>query len=69
MVDLNRCFCWIYILITQAVGQLLMNPFESIPAGIPLDQITRNIEINLLQTLGESKIPEPIGKINNEYIM
>lgn len=56
-------------LITQAVGQLLMNPFESIPAGIPLDQITRNIEINLLQTLGESKIPEPIGKINNEYIM
>ena len=56
-------------LTTHAIGQTLLNPFEPIPTGISLDQITRTIEINLLETLGESEIPEPIKSVNNEYIM
>lgn len=56
-------------LITQSIGQLLLNPFEPIPSGISLDQITRTIEINLLETLGESNVPQPIKSVNNEYIM
>jgi len=34
-----------------------------------LDQITRTIEIKLLEALGESDIPEPIRSVRKEYIM
>jgi putative membrane protein len=47
----------------------LINPFEPIPSAIPLDQITRTIEINLLQTLGEVLVPEPVEAIDGEYIL
>ena len=50
-------------------GMSLMEPFEDIPSGIPLDQISRSIEINLLQMIGEKDIPDPVQPINNEYIM
>jgi len=56
-------------LTTHAIGQALLDPFRSIPTGISLDQITRTIEINLLETLGGSEIPEPIKSVDNEYIM
>ena len=59
-----------YIFITvHTIGQSLLNPFENIPSGISLDQITRTIEINLLESLGDSDIPEPIKTVNDEYIM
>lgn len=59
-----------YIFITiHSIGQSLLNPFEPVPTGISLDQITRTIEINLLETLGESEIPEPIVSVNNDYVM
>lgn len=54
---------------THIIGTLLVNPFEPIAAGIPLDQITRTIEINLLEMLEESNIPEPVKPINGEYVM
>ena len=59
---------YIFIVIHH-IGQALLNPFENVPSGISLDQITRTIEINLLETLGESNIPEPMQSVNNEYIM
>jgi putative membrane protein len=59
---------YIFIVIHH-IGQVLLNPFENVPSGISLDQITRTIEINLLETLGESEIPEPIKIVNDEYIM
>jgi putative membrane protein len=59
-----------YIFLTiQVIGQALLNPFEPIPTGIPLDQISRTIEINLLEMLGEKDIPKPVSSIKNEYIM
>jgi putative membrane protein len=59
---------YIFIVIHH-IGQALLNPFENVPSGISLDQITRTIEINLLESLNESEIPEPIKIVNNEYIM
>jgi putative membrane protein len=56
-------------LVTHIIGLAILNPFEPTPSGISLDQITRTIEINLLETLGEKEIPKPIESINNEYIM
>ncbi|RYX82426.1 hypothetical protein EON83_19640 [bacterium] len=54
---------------THIIGVSLLNPFEPDVAGISLDQITRTIEINLLEMLGESDIPAPIVPVNNEYVM
>lgn len=55
--------------ITHQNGMLLMDPFDEIPSGIPLDQLCRTIEINLLEMLGETDIPKPIKPVNNEYIL
>lgn len=56
-------------LVTHKVGITILNPFEATPSGISLDQITRTIEINLLESLGEKEIPKPVESINNQYIM
>ena len=54
---------------TQINGMSLVNPFENTAASIPLNQITRTIEINLLQMLGETNIPEPVKPFNGEYVL
>jgi len=54
---------------TQINGMGLVNPFENNSAGLPLNNICRTIEINLLQMLQEEEIPEPVKPINNEYIL
>jgi len=55
---------------THLNGMSLMDPFELSPTGIPLNSITRNIEINLLESLGESNIPEPeLAMHDGEYIL
>ena len=56
-------------LVIHTIGLAILNPFEPTPSGISLNQITRTIEINLLEMLGESNIPEPIQSVNNEYVM
>jgi putative membrane protein len=59
-----------YIFFTiQSLGQTLVNPFERSPSALPLDQIARTIEINLLQMLGEKEIPKPVESVNGEYIL
>ncbi|PZF74886.1 bestrophin family protein [Taibaiella soli] len=55
---------------THINGMSIMNPFELQPAGISLNSITRTIEINLLQMLGDGAIPEPVkAERNGEYIL
>jgi putative membrane protein len=58
----------IYELTLQA-GITLMNPFENQPADTPMSSITRNIEINLLEMLGEKDLPEPVKPVRGEYLM
>ncbi|SFI24817.1 bestrophin family protein [Halpernia frigidisoli] len=54
---------------TQINGMNLVTPFKKHPTSIPISQITRTIEINLLQMLEENDIPEPTKPINKEYIL
>lgn len=54
---------------TQINGMNLVNPFENKAASVPINQITRTIEINLLQMLGETNLPEPIKPMNEEYVL
>lgn len=54
---------------THINGMSLMNPFELTAAAIPLNSITRTIEINLLEGLGERNIPAPVAPVNGEYLL
>jgi len=55
---------------THENGMNLMNPFDLSPHCVPLNSITRTIEINLLQSLGEKEIPPPEPTLNKgEYIL
>lgn len=56
-------------IIIQSIGVALLNPFDEIISGIPLNQITRTIEINLLEALKESDIPEPVESVGGKYVM
>lgn len=59
-----------YVFLTiHSIGDTLLDPFVSMPTGVPLDQISRTIEINLLQMIEEPNIPEPVKSVNNEYVM
>lgn len=44
----------------DAVGEEIEEPFGVLPNHLPLDTISRNIEINLLEMLGETERPEPL---------
>ena len=55
---------------THINGMNIMNPFEISPSCIPLNSITRNIEINLLQSMKETNIPLPESTMHRgEYIL
>jgi putative membrane protein len=66
-------FAWIigFVFHTSHLnGMSIMNPFDLTPEAIPLDSITRGIEINLLQALGEKNIPAPVEPMHDgEFIM
>lgn len=47
------------------IGRDLEDPFDNTIHDIPLTSITRTIEINLRQMLGETDIPEPIVPVND----
>jgi ion channel-forming bestrophin family protein len=46
-------------MVLNRIGKNLEDPFESQPYDVPMTALSRTIEINLLQALGETKIPEP----------
>lgn len=47
-------------LTTHQIVETLLDPFKDIPTRVSLDQITRTIEIDLLELIGEKEIPSPI---------
>ncbi|BAV09968.1 putative membrane protein [Filimonas lacunae] len=55
--------------ITHYNGQALMDPFSTLTTSISMNQISRTIEINLLEMMGEKEIPQPVRPINGEYVM
>lgn len=54
---------------TQINGMSLVDPFTNNSAGVPLNQITRTIEINLLEMIGAEEVPDAIKPINGEYVL
>jgi len=55
---------WVYVLM-ELVGDYSENPFEGLANDVPMLSICRNIEIDLLQQLGETSLPEAIKPIKS----
>jgi putative membrane protein len=45
------------------IGRDLENPFENLPHDIPLSSMSRTIEINLRQLLGDTELPAPVAPV------
>ncbi len=58
LVPLYTIIAWIFITM-ERVGRSGENPFEGSPTDVPISAISRGIERNLLQLLGQKDIPDP----------
>jgi putative membrane protein len=64
MIPFNMVVSWVFTLM-EYVGDYSENPFEGLINDIPLSTIVRNIEIDLLDMLGEKDLPEKIKPVDN----
>jgi putative membrane protein len=55
---------WVYV-VMELVGDYSENAFEGLANDVPMLAICRNIEIDLLQQLGETDLPETVKPIRN----
>ena len=55
---------WVFLVLEQ-IGESTENPFEGNANDIPITQISRNIEIDLREMLGEKDLPEAIQPVNH----
>lgn len=64
VVPLSVVVGWIFLVLEQ-IGESTENPFEGSANDIPITQISRNIEIDLREMLGEKDLPPAIQPQNN----
>lgn len=55
---------WIFTTL-EKIGEATESPFEGSANDIPITQMSRMIEIDLLEMINSDSIPEPIKPINN----
>lgn len=55
--------------VTHQNGLSIMDPFETNPMSLPLNSISRTIEINLLEMLGHSPLPSPVEPVSKQYLL
>ncbi|RZL50342.1 MAG: multidrug transporter [Pedobacter sp.] len=55
---------WVFLVLEQ-IGESTENPFEGNANDIPITQISRNIEIDLREMIGERDLPPAIQPQNN----
>lgn len=58
---------WVFFTLEQ-VGESTENPFEGGANDVPISSMSRAIEIDLRDMLGEANLPEPLGA-NSNYIL
>lgn len=63
-IPLSILVGWIFLVLEQ-IGESTENPFEGNANDIPITQISRNIEIDLREMLGEKELPPAIQPQNN----
>lgn len=63
-IPLSATVTWVFFSL-DAVGESAVNPFEGGANDIPITQISRTIEIDLREMLGETDLPPAIQPVNN----
>src|SRR5690606_39748058 len=64
-IPLSVLVGWIFLVLEQ-IGESTENPFEGNANDIPITQISRNIEIDLREILGETDLPPAIQAQRSE---
>jgi len=63
-IPFSMLVSWIFTSMEQ-VGESTENPFEGGPNDVPITALSRNIEIDLREMLGEQQLPPPIQPQNH----
>lgn len=64
VIPFSVIISWMYTSLSQ-VGESTENPFEGSANDVPISQISRTIEIDLKEMLGESNLPEALEPRHN----
>lgn len=64
IIPFSTLISWMFEMMEE-MGDSSENPFENSINDVPLTAISRNIEIDLLEMLGETNLPERTKPINN----
>jgi len=59
LIPLNMIVSWVFMFM-EYVGDISENPFEGLLNDIPVGTIVRNIEIDMIDMLGDEQVPEKI---------
>jgi putative membrane protein len=62
-IPFSTLISWVFFQM-ELVGEYSEHPFEGLLGDIPITSITRNIEIEILYSLGETDIPKPIVAVD-----
>lgn len=55
--------CWVFMMM-ERIGEATENPFEGSANDVPITAITRTIEIDLRELMGEADVPPPLKPMN-----
>lgn len=64
VIPFSVLISWVYTSLEQ-VGESTENPFEGGPNDVPISQMSRTIEIDLREMLGETNLPPALQLKNN----
>ncbi len=63
LIAASLCLSMSFLLIDR-IAQFLQDPFSKHPSDTPMLTLSRTIEINIRQMLGETELPEPIKPVD-----
>jgi putative membrane protein len=63
-IPFSALVAWVFMMM-ERIGESSENPFEGSVNDVPITAMTRTIEIDLREMLGETNIPEPLKPVNN----
>lgn len=63
-VPYSALICWTYDTMNR-IADVSENPFDNLSTDVPMTALSRSIEIDLRQLMGESSVPPPIRPVDH----
>ncbi len=63
-IPISVIICWVFHTMDK-IGDSSENPFQGGPNDVPITSMSRTIEIDLREMMGEPNIPAPVKAVNN----